>query len=345
LCIKFEKSSLRKKLCKMRGILLVLAVVLMISCDRQKNEDCAPNTPITLSIEFESLENAFVQISDKEELKSLLNEHPIIRDYIFAKAEYPNDSIFFEVLYQRFTNPHIDTLHQEVKRVFGDGSKLKSDFEQAFNNIKSYYPDFVPPKVQTVISGLDTDMFISDSLIIVSLDFYLGEGAKYRPQTYQYLLRKYGPEDIVPSTMLIYGIDEHFNKTNLEDRTVLADMIAYGKSFYFAKHMLCVPDSVLIWYSQQEIEDSHKNQDLIWARLVEDQVLYSTSQMVKRDYLGDRPFTIQVGEKCPGRIGQWVGWQIVKSYAKQHPELSLQELMQKENAQTLFKESRYNPRR
>jgi hypothetical protein len=329
----------------MRILLFSMSVVFLVSCGGKNEEACGPMAPITTPIEFESFDDAFVGISSKDELITLLGKNPLIRDYIFARTEYPNDSVFLEALFDRFTNPHFDTLHQEVKRVFGDGSALKAEFEQAFNNLKSYYPSFVAPRIQTLISGLDTDMYISDSLIIVSLDFYLGEGAKYRPQTYQYLLRKYGPEDIVPSAMLIFGIDQRFNKTNLSDRTVLADMIAYGKSFYFAKQMVCVPDSVLIWYSQEEIEGAVKNQDLIWARFVEDQVLFSTSQMVKRDYLGERPFTIQVGEKCPGRIGQWVGWQIVNTYMKRHPEVSLQQLMEMDNAQTLFKEARYNPLR
>jgi hypothetical protein len=116
----------------------------------------------------------------------------------------------------------------------------------------------------------------------------------------------------VTSCLLIYGISDRFNKTDLNDHTVLADMLAYGKSFYFAKHMLpCVPDSVLIWYTADEIRGARENEELIWARLIQDKVLFSVSMMEKKNYLGDRPITTQVGEKCPGRIGQWVGWQIV----------------------------------
>jgi hypothetical protein len=127
---------------------------------------------------------------------------------------------------------------------------------------------------------------------------------------------------------------------------VLADMIAYGKSFYFAKRMLpCTPDSTFIWYTPEEIEGSRKNQDLIWARLIEDQVLFATSHTVKQKYLGDRPKTIEVGEKCPGRIGQWVGWQIVNSYAQRHEKASLKQIMEFGNAQTMFRESGYKPRK
>ena len=189
-------------------------------------------------------------------------------------------------------------------------------------------------------------MYVSDTLIVVGLDYYLGKDGKYRPQMYDYLLRQYNPENIVPSTMLIFGIGSDYNKTDLQDKTVLADLISFGKSFYFAKRMLpCVPDSIFIWYTPEEIRGSRKNQDLIWARLVQDQVLYSTSHLTKQKYLADRPKTVEVGPECPGRIAQFIGWQIVKAYMKSHPETTFQEMMAITNAQAMFKDSKYKPER
>lgn len=318
----------------------------MSSCGVEK-EKCVfvpETTGINVDLTFEPLQESFINVTSKDELIQLLTTNPAVRDEIFRRAEYPSDSIFIDEIFIRMTNPYLDTLLMETHRVFGDLTDLKNEFNEAFTNIKYYYPEFTPPKIQTVVSGLDTDLFVSDSLIIVSLDFYLGKGAKYRPKVYEYLLRKYDPSDIVPSSLLIYGISGRFNKTELKDKTVLADMMAYGKAFYFAKHMLpCVADSVFIWYTPSEIKGSRKNEDVIWKRFIESQVLYSTSHKVKQDYLGERPVTVQVGEKCPGRIGQWIGWQIVNKYAETHPEMKLPKLMEADNAQKLFRESGYKP--
>ena len=325
-------------------VVLIFSLAL-IGCG-EKEEACVfvPEPSSTVDLTLQPLQDTLVNISSKAELKRLFTKYPVIRDEIFRRTEYPDDSLFLNEVYARLTNPHLDTLLSETQRVFGNLSSLEQEFEEAFTNLKYYYPDFTPPKIQTVVSGLDTDLFVSDSLIIVSLDFYLGRGAKYRPKMYEYLLRRYDTNDIVPSCLLIYGISNRFNKTEVSDRTVLADMIAYGKSFYFAKHMLpCVADSVFLWYTPEEIGGSRKNEDLIWKRFVESQVLFSTNHKVKQDYLGDRPVTIQVGEKCPGRIGQWIGWQIVKKYADDHPQSSLPELMRADNAQKIFKESAYKP--
>jgi hypothetical protein len=327
-------------------ILILLAFVFLMGCESEK-EECAfrPDLSSKIELEFEPLQDTLTNIHSKGELVKLLTRHPALRNYTFRRDEYPSDSAFINELYNRLTNPHLDTLLLETKRVFGDLSTLKSQFEEAFSNLKYYYPAFKPPKIKTTISGLlGSDLLVTDSLIIVSLDFFLGKDAKYRPKMYEYLLRKYDPDDIVPSCMLIYGISNRFNKNKISDQTVLADMITYGKAFYFAKHMLpCVPDSVFIWYTPQEINGSRKNEDLIWARFIESQVLFSTNKKIKQDYLGERPVTIQVGEKCPGRIGQWVGWRIINKYAKSHAEIELPKLMALDDAQKIFKESKYKP--
>ena len=306
----------------------------------------APNSVEPVTVEIESLEHLLPSIQSKTELVQFLAQYPIIRDQVLHRASYPDDSTFINTLYQRFTNPHIDSLLMETQRVFGDRSTLKKEFEEAFANLQHYYPEVSLPKIQTIVTGFDTDLFISDTLIVVGLDYYLGTGAKYRPNMYEYILQQYIPQNIVPSVMLLYGIDGRINATNMNDRTVLADMIAYGKSFYFAKRMLpCTPDSILINYTRKDIEGSRKNQDLIWFRLVEDKVLYSTDKQIKQHYLGERPKTVEVGPECPGRIAQWVGWQIVNSYMKSNEKRTLQELMKMEDADKLFKESKYKANR
>lgn len=330
-------------------IVFLLLVTALFSCSTEnETEECAEASASVqpVNLQLEQLQEILPSVKSKAELVQFLSRYPVVRDQVLHRAEYPDDSTFINTLYQRFTNPHIDSLLIETNRVFGDQSQLKKEFENAFANLQHYYPEVILPKIQTIITGFDTDLFISDTLIVVGLDYYLGLGAKYRPNMYEYILQQYIPQNIVPSVMLLYGIDARINATNMNDRTVLADMIAYGKSFYFAKRMLpCTPDSVLMNYSSKDIEGARKNQDLIWYRLVEDKILYSTAREDKQHYLGQRPKTVEVGPECPGRIAQWVGWQIVNSYMKSNEEVTLQELMKINDADRLFKQSKYKANR
>jgi len=50
-------------------------------------------------------------------------------------------------------------------------------------------------------------------------------------------------------------------------------------------------------------------------------------------------------EESPGEVGNWMGWQIVKSYMNRHPETTLQELVALDDMQEILSKSRYKPRR
>lgn len=331
----------------MRQVLYLLMGIVLFACSGVDEEKCAyiPDTKnIEVDLKIEQLEDFLPTITNKSQLVDFFADHIVLRDYVFGREAYPNDSVFINDLYFRFTNPHIDTLLLETKSVYGDLSQLKNEFKAAFANIRYYYPDFQPPKIQTVITGLETDLLVSDTLIIIGLDYYLGKGARYRPNMYDYMLRRYEPDFIVPSVMLLYGIDERTNETDPVDKTVLADMITYGKAYYFAKQMLpCVPDSVLIGYSAAEIAGARANEDLIWKKLVEDEVFFATGAQTKQKYIAERPKTLDIADQAPGRIGTWVGWRIVNAYANRNPEISLPELMRTKDAKLIFNESKYRP--
>jgi hypothetical protein len=329
-------------------ILLFVLIVLFNACKKNNDEPCA-FTPDTknkqVQLTIEPLEDSLPSITSKKQLVDFFTRHPVVRDRFFGRDQYPNDSVFINEMFGRFTNPHLDTLLMETHRVFGDQAELTRQFTEAFTNLTYYYPKFKVPKVQTIISGFQTDLLVSDTLIIVGLDYYLGKGAKYKPQLYDYLLRRYNKDFIVPSVLLLYGIDPKSNKTNLADKTVLADMIAYGKAYYFAKRMLpCLPDSILMGYKADEMKGSRDNEDKIYIRLVENEVLYSTSHKIKEKYIAERPKTLEIGEKCPGRIGTWIGWRIVEAYADKHSDKTLPEIMGLSDPEKIFKEAKYRPK-
>ena len=326
---------------------IVVGSWVLAGCGSDYEERCAniPDTgSITVEVAMENLEDSITRLRSKDELVAFFSRHEALRDYFFSREAYPSDSVFINALYNRFTHPAFDSLRLEAKRVFGEGEYLRQQFTEAFRNLKYYYPELQVPRIQTVISGFEADLVVSDTLIIVGLDYFLGAGARYRPNMYEYMLARYEKNFVVPSALLLMGIDTRYNRTDLKDRTVLADMIAYGKAYYFAKQMMpCVPDSVFIGYSANETEDAWFNQDLIWKKLVDDEVLFSTSNQAKQKYISERPKTLEVGANCPGRIATYIGWQIVKEYARKNPSLTLQQIMAEPSAEKILRESRYRP--
>src|SRR5690606_28836051 len=112
---------------------------------------------------------------------------------------YPNDSVLINALYSLATNPELKTLAQEADNTFGDMAAERKQLETAFKHIKHYYPEFKEPQVKTFVSGLNQDLLVSDSLLVFGLDFFIGKDASYRPDTYDYILKRYERPNMVPA--------------------------------------------------------------------------------------------------------------------------------------------------
>ena len=63
---------------------------------------------------------------------------------------------------------------------------------------------------------------------------------------------------------------------------------------------------------------------------------------MKQKFLGERPNVYEIGDKCPGRIGRWLGWQIVEAYAEE-TGASVQAIMSEKDASKILRMSKYKP--
>ena len=329
-------------------ILTTLIFLFVFSSCSDSDRFCqeAPNVSnIEVDVHLNDLTDQMVALGTREEAMEFVQENPFVVDYFFERRRYNSDSIVATNMANIFSNPsYRDTLYQQVKNTFDGFSSLKNGFEGAFKHYKYYYPDVTVPELQVVLAGLKKDLFVSDSLISIAADYFLGPDAAYVPNGVpDYILMRYQREYIVPMTMLL--LTQRQNKTDRSDQSLLADMIFYGKSYYMTKMTIpCTPDSLIIGYTAKEMEDINKNEHIIWANFLENDLLYETSHFMKNKFTGERPKTFEISQQCPGRIGIWVGWQIVKSYMENNPEVSLQELMEESDVQQIFSKAKYKPK-
>jgi gliding motility-associated lipoprotein GldB len=331
---------------RIKQVWLLLPVILFLfSCAKNKNCVEAPDiSNVQLELQVQRIDQELFNIRTKNDLAMIIRQNPVFAEAFLMRSQYPDDSIFVDRLYQLLHDPNIDTLWQETQEVFGDFKEIENQFTEAFKRIKYFYPDFTVPKIKTVFSGLASDMYLSDTLILIGLDYYLGDNATFRPlNTPEYILKRYRKENIVPNTLLF--ISEKYNATNPEDLSLLADMVYYGKSYYFSKQMLpCIPDSIFLGYSPREIEDIYNNEGIIWANFIENELLYETNHFIKDKFISERPYTYEIGQNCPGRIGRWIGWEIIKDYHERNEDLSFKEIMANPDALGIFNKSKYKPR-
>jgi len=328
-----------------KNLLFGLLLFWILGCN-QKTDPCqeakkAGLKPLNVEIERKELE--LFSLESKGEIQMFVHRNPVYCTVFLNKNQYPHDSIFISSLHRLIHDPYVDTLFSEVKEYFQDLTPLKTELGKAFARIQAYDSEFKAPKIQTGITGFATDLFISDSLVVIGLDFFLGRNGTYRPQQYpSYIVERFEEEYIVPN--IILHLSKNYNAHDPADDRFLADMLFYGKSYVFTKSMLpCTPDRLLIQYEPETLKEVKENDHIIWASILENKLLYETNHFIKRKFLEERPNVPEIGKNCPGRIAAWVGWEIMKSWKEENPGENLDDLMPRTDVDQLFRESKYKP--
>lgn len=321
----------------LRGSLLVLIISLFLyACN--ENSEKPDVDDVKIEVDIRRFDRELMAVKDIEQLKTLLKNN---KSYIHSLYRtFPEDTAFVNHLYYLINHPETRELYKQTEVHFGELSDVKKEFESAFKHIKHYYPDFKEPKIVTTFTGLENDIFVSDSLIIIALEAFVGPTAKYRPQQPDYILERYQKPYLVPT--VVRFLSNGYIKMDDSDRTLLADMIFFGKAFEFTKAAMPeTPEYLILGYSQAKMQEVWNAQDLVWAHFVDKKLLYEQNFRIKKRYVDERPNVPEIGPDCPGRIGQWLGWRIVTRYRTQNPSVSLQELMVDTDAKQIFKDSKY----
>ncbi len=324
------------------NILLAISVIILQSCRFDKDKSDNERQKVKLSAPIIRLDSLLFASKNEAEVFKLLENNKIISESYF---ETPSQNFpeLAKKLFEFIQNPTLGQFYNEtINNTTGIKiNYLQNAINQAFSNIKVTYPNFKAPKVYTFFTGFaGKDIQVTDSAIVIGLEYFAGKNAKYRPQVYDYQLKKYQKEYIVPSILNQLAIKKA--KIDPLDKSLLADMLFYGKCYQFTKMMIPnVADSLIIGYSQKELDATEVSQEMVWAHMVDQKLLYETSPFKKAKYLEERPNTQEISPDCPGMIGRWLGWKIVKKYLENNSEQSLISLLQNPKAQDIFEKSKY----
>jgi gliding motility-associated lipoprotein GldB len=324
---------------------LMFLSLVFFSC-KKESQDCLLDQEILdmeIAMEIERLEDKFYEAKVPGEILYLLESYPEFAENYLQVGLYGSYEDFANELILSNEDSLMISLYQEVKKEFNDISGLEEDLLVAFKHIKYFFPEFKVPKVYTFVSGFASDIYIDKDILVIGLDYYLPFEHRYQPPDLpQYITKRYQEEYLVP--MIVTAISSQFNQTDLSQNSLLAEMIYYGKAYHFTKSMLpCTPDDYIIGYTQEEVSACFDNEVYIWSYFVENDLLYTTNPFEIRKYIGEAPSTDEISPEAPGRLGRWLGWNIVDDYTSNN-KVSLPELMLESDTEKIFRRSGYKPR-
>jgi len=295
-----------------------------------------------LDVELLKLKQDQVQTTIPE-LKKSFAEFFDIFTYRMIAIGGVEQANFSETLYSFISDTLIRKLELKVAEKL-DTTVLRNDLEMAFKHYKYYFPQKELPVIYTCISGFNQSIVTSENLIGISLDKFLGADSPFYEKLglADYKRKNMRPEKIVPDVMYAWASTE-WPKTD-RSNNLLGQMIQEGKIMYFVDATLPeLHDTLKIGFTKKQLDFCKKNEAMMWTYLAEHKQLYTTDRMSIKRYMDDGPFTASFTNESPARTGVWLGWQIVRSYMKQHPETTVADLMNNQDFQAILNQSSYQP--
>jgi len=319
----------------MRYYFLFFVLLLFLnSCQKEvkKNVD-------TSNIEVEFMINRFEQDfydHGGENLEELKNKYPLL---------FPDntpDSIWMAKINDRDEQE----LYSETQKLYSSFSDIESELRSLFQHVTYYNPLFNTPDIITGLSNIDYDyrVIYNQELVFISLDVYLGSTHPFYGDFPSYIKQNNVRERIIVDVASAI-VDSQIKP--LTNRSFLAKMIHEGKKLYLLELYLPLKsEAVRIGYNKIKYDWALTNEEQVWKYFIENNLLYSTDTKLNKRFLEDAPFSkfyISEDKNSPGRIGQWIGMQIVRSFMANN-DVSLSDLLLK-NEEEIFKKSKYKPRK
>ncbi len=346
----FKKSIMsvfmrKKKQLILQACSVLLVVVGATACNHkppyQANISNIQINPVTIERYEEVLFN-INPLTLREDIE------PHIDRFHFFIEDKIDDPASLQGLYDYVTDPLIKELYLDTRDIWPDLSELEASLTEAFRYYRSHLPDMPIPKMYSYISGLDYHLPIkyANNHLVIGLDMYLGRGyPKYRRigiPAYQTI--RMDPAYVLPDVMRMMG-EKHLQQSTGVPDTFLDYMIYEGKLLYFMDCMLPQQhDTLKIGFTRSHTLWMQQNRGLAWSYYLENEMLYSTDRQMINKFIGDTPFTAAFSRESAPRTAVWIGWQIVREYMRRHPDVSLPELLQEQDAQKILHESRYRGR-
>lgn len=256
--------------------------------------------------------------------------------------ELDNPVLFKQLMEPYFFNAALSKIYADALTLFSDLSTYELELTKANDLIKTYFIGKELPELSIHVSGFKANTIVLDSIISVSTDKYLGKdysGYKTFFESYQTIQMQ--PKYIVRDFLKAWLMSE-FRETN-QRKNLLSEVIYQGKILYALNELLPEWDeSDILGYTEQQQEWCEEHAKDIWKMTIDHNYLFNSDSQVIQKYMEDAPYTAIISTESPGRVGLWLGLQIIKNYAKNTGH-DLQSILLENNNQLLLKSAKYNP--
>jgi hypothetical protein len=257
----------------------------------------------------------------------------------------PQDADFVANLRAFLTDEVVRESYEAAQEVFPDEKSLNEQLTNAFKRHKLAFPNDSIPKVISYVSGFNQSIMLTEGVLGLGLDKYLGASYDLYSQLgfYRYMIRNMYPDKLLSDAMRAWAEGQYPQHPSQSD--LVSRMVWEGRLYYFVKQMLpSAPDTCVFGFSGEQLTSCESNEGYMWLHLIENKLLYSSHPFTVAKFTQERPFTQEFSREAPGRAANWLGYRIVQQYMKRNPSVTLAQLMREQDYRKILDNSGYNPR-
>ncbi len=332
-----------------------LSLILIISSC--KSGDGSPDVShIDVKIQVNRIDQNSFNISNKEDFDRLISRYSsffnIYLDNVLNLIP-DTDSSFYDSFTGVMSDSLMQDIHKKTSTRYEDMADIESDLKRMYQYLFYYFPDRVEiPNIYTFIADFAYQIFIFDDNgqdgIGIGLDMFLTPEVNYKminpdnTNFSDYITRSWNQDHIIGKVAQMHVNDLAGDSPG---QRMIDQMVHNGKVLYITKNILpFVHDTIIHEFTLDQWVWCQNNQFEMWQFFLENKLFYETNLKKISKYIFPAPTSLDMPPTSPGRTANFIGFKIVESYMKQHPETTLQDLIAITDSQLLMEKSKYKPR-
>ena len=325
-----------------RHFSLILLIVGIVGCSSDPLD--VDVSDVDFEMNFERFDQKMFEVKSVEEMKSVNEELIEIGGELYEFYVYEmlrsgsvyDDSIA-HYLYYFVTDTTMKITFNDIQSEFNNFETEEELITDAFKHLKYHLPDApLPNRLITYNSAFNYGVISTNDQIGVGLEMYLGQyneiiqNLAFPVYMKEKMEREYLPVDVCHSWIITNILKD-------PGETFLSQMIYYGKVLYLIDAMMPdQPDHLKVRYTEDEYDFALASEDDVWLYIMDMNWVYDTDMKLHLRWFGEAPTTVEI-TGSPGRMGQFMGWQMVKQYMDKNEDATVESMIAETNEAKFLK--------
>lgn len=307
-----------------RNIIWALCTIsFLASCHNESNNnDVSSVVP---------LHDCFYDIAGRSEGESYISVDSLIAQYPAELKAALNvngfDSLTEDGVLKIADSPVVSVFTPDVYRLAPDNNTINAYLNFILKSADKQGLEFAQTHFATLVWGKPQSILFNDDAMLIALNHYLG--ADYPGysglDSYKRLTKT---PDALPYDMAeaLVAVNYPFEAS---DSSAVVNRIVYEGALVAAR-MAMVKDASLpdaLGYTPEQLKAVQSHENEIWQRLLSKRILFDTDMTAAERLVMPAPCSALISQDCPGRVGRYIGYKIVRSYLDKHGDARLSDVL------------------